>query len=541
MKLWQKEATEDGVLLYVNIYDELLKTSTDKQQQIKILDDKLADLKAKFGGSHKANIDSHGLCLEGDMELNRKCWEEAIEKYNRALCVAEVQSPHIREIYEKRAKCFFGMEMILKSIADIQLARNEQDSVDQSYLKEFEVECEKAMPKMPQNELYEPRLSFDAHTNFPEMANAVEFRYNEEYGRHLIATTDIDVGQVLFIDKSIASTTCDFYNRCNVCLKEKTNLIPCYRCTASMFCTECAEHEIHIHEYECGLDSLIHDSYGDFAIAVRSLIVAMQMFASVDELMYFVETVVMNKTSQILPSAVNDFKSKYRLFLKLVNTSVEFTLNDDYSWHFHVIYRFLMENPKITAYFITEQHRRFFMHLMFHHVILAGRIEKTHLSNIFTYYAYINHSCMANILLIEANNLNIGVALRPIQRNQQIFKSYFLEDDIVGDYATRQNYLSQNYGFECKCEWCRVKDIPFIEIRQKAIEGLEDDPDFKCVIEMKNDVVYSNDQNKRRLMNDKLISLLKKHHHILWTGKMLEIDSNYFLLLLHRFIFKLPY
>lgn len=205
-----------------------------------------------------------------------------------------------------------------------------------------------------------------AHEQFPCMANVLKFDGNAKGNLGLFAREDIDVGQIIVAEKALMNYL--YYRsgwKCNICLKERTNLVPCKRCTVAMFCRdECQSSSIH--EYECGM------GYSDNPIVngttlqfVRSCLLAIDMFASVDELMAFVEQAISTDPNQI-PSNFLDKKSQYEAFLKLsmdpANQKAEkfrCLLTISYS-----VRKMLLKIPKINSMFEAKNYRRFLTHLI---------------------------------------------------------------------------------------------------------------------------------------------------------------------------------
>lgn len=46
----------------------------------------------------------------------------------------------------------------------------------------------------------EPCLDFDEHEKYAGIANCLEIDYNERYGRHIITTHDLKIGQTIIVE-----------------------------------------------------------------------------------------------------------------------------------------------------------------------------------------------------------------------------------------------------------------------------------------------------------------------------------------------------
>lgn len=53
----------------------------------------------------------------------------------------------------------------------------------------------------------------------------------------MVATEDIDVGETVAVEKAFTAYVNTHQGfRCNICLKQNTNLVPCNKCTVAIFC-----------------------------------------------------------------------------------------------------------------------------------------------------------------------------------------------------------------------------------------------------------------------------------------------------------------
>lgn len=150
--------------------------------------------------------------------------------------------------------------------------------------------------------------------------------------------------------------------------------------------------------------------------------------------------------------------------------------------------------------------QRFLSHLIVHHAIFTRPMEMANLNHLFTYSRFFNHSCLPNIVLLNINNLNIGIALRPIKPGDQIFKSYFLEDD-----AARN---AKKPLFSCEKKFV-------------ADEGAYID--------------LSHNAHKRKMLTEKICILFAMYRDILWSDDFLEIETTFYRLLERRFSMELEY
>ena len=93
-----------------------------------------------------------------------------------------------------------------------------------------------------------------ANPVLPALSSALEVAYKPEVGRHLVATRDIAVGEVVCVEEAtlvrliptpaLASTCCH-------CLLETWAPLPCSSCAAVSFCSTHCQNAATYHKWEC--------------------------------------------------------------------------------------------------------------------------------------------------------------------------------------------------------------------------------------------------------------------------------------------------
>ena len=79
-----------------------------------------------------------------------------------------------------------------------------------------------------------------------------------------------------------------------------------------------------------------------------------------------------------------------------------------------------------------------------------------------------NHSCYPNLCLITFRNLQIGVAIRPVEKNEQLFITYRpLLENYTNTPKERQEFLQKHFGFKCECSKCLPQILPIIRMEMK--------------------------------------------------------------------------
>lgn len=116
----------------------------------------------------------------------------------------------------------------------------------------------------------------------------VEMQFNEKYGRHLVAATDIKPGEVIYIEKPYVQfvNTGSKNAYCSHCFATVWDNIPCDYCNWAMFCSEKCKKEAweKYHDIECFVYSEFQmdndDSYRQLALRIISQ--ALKEYGSVE-------------------------------------------------------------------------------------------------------------------------------------------------------------------------------------------------------------------------------------------------------------------
>lgn len=73
----------------------------------------------------------------------------------------------------------------------------------------------------------------------PNFSESITLDYNTGYGRHILATRDIEAGEILVVEKGFVSSTVNkIYATCSYCLNFCWNGIPCDHCVFAVYCSE---------------------------------------------------------------------------------------------------------------------------------------------------------------------------------------------------------------------------------------------------------------------------------------------------------------
>jgi uncharacterized FlaG/YvyC family protein len=168
---------------------------------------------------------------------------DAIVKYNESLCYAESESENAGLAYANRSAVYFEMKIYDKSLNNIELARSHNyPEKNLHILMKREEKCKEMMKKQStQSSLLSEnffKLSHEAYANFKNIAKCLELKCDKKYGRYIITNKDLNVGDIVAIEKSFCHFVQEnfIHQQCTHCLKSNAlDLIPCKFCSRGSF------------------------------------------------------------------------------------------------------------------------------------------------------------------------------------------------------------------------------------------------------------------------------------------------------------------
>ncbi|XP_055307691.1 SET and MYND domain-containing protein DDB_G0273589-like isoform X2 [Sitodiplosis mosellana] len=426
--------------------------------------------------------------------------------YNQSLCYAENGSKNVALAYAHRSACFFHMEKYEEALIDIQLAKNANVSEDQlTEMDQRKSECEKLIVKKPLENL--PKLSYEADTNFPSIANVLELKNSPEFGRYFVAKCDIPCGKIVLAEESFIGVRKDNpWMYCSECLQMNTNLIPCQSCATTVFCSNKCMAKNTAHKWECGTNFNLFDC--EIKFQGQAIFLAIDTFGSIDQLMEFIESILCDVEKQ--PMSLLDSKSKYHFFFNLSKS----LLHADDILLVYKIYIDLMKIPKIAALFDSKEKQRFLAHLVAHHflVILNNAHGNNSYQSVGAIFSMFNHSCTPNVMQFFDGKQHL-VTIRPVKKGDQLFISYLGKQK--HSLEQRQEICKSKWNFICNCERCNsVGEI----VDHNTITS-----DVHYIFVLENG--YTEDQSSEVL--DHCEKFLNNYAHLPWSDEIQFVIDIY--------------
>lgn len=191
----------------------------------------------------KDNTEALKCILTGNYYYEKQQWCEALIEYNRGLCFAEPTSHTVAILYGKRAVVYFDLKEYPLCLANIELAQRQNYHVGFRMLEDLKYECIYMMQTHIVQEDEDPmnffKLSHPANARLPCLAQGLQLRVNKKYGRHIVATRDFKVGDII----ALSNFSFIFFDKrarlhhCSHCTKSsmKLSLIPCRGCSKGKF------------------------------------------------------------------------------------------------------------------------------------------------------------------------------------------------------------------------------------------------------------------------------------------------------------------
>lgn len=437
----------------------------------------------------KSSIKSESCRNEGNRFYVQKKFFDAIIKYNESLCYAEDQSENMGLAYANRSAVYYEMKLYEKSLKNIELAKTHYyPDRNREILKKREAKCRESMKNSLSisDDLSFFKLSYEPNKSYQSIANCLEVKINNKYGRHIITNKSLSVGDIVAIEdpvyKVIKSderySTCyanNVYQRCANCLLENLlDLIPCTFCTKTMYCSsECREYSFaHYHKFECPIiDDLLRS--GIKHVILRMFLRGLSAFNH--DVNKFEAYIKQNNSGKNLTffDIENPANNEKEVFLATLSLA-----SNEAIMHKSLDFEELFEKSAMLNSLWTSN-KSFISSILQKLTIVGNRdvhgigawslkqngIEEHNEPKNPTQYqqlignacylfsSLLNHSCAPNIKRLNVNCKNVIIVSRPIRAGDQLFDSYRQNFNLLSKHE-RQESLIKDYGFVCDCEAC---------------------------------------------------------------------------------------
>ncbi|XP_057324272.1 SET and MYND domain-containing protein 4-like [Microplitis mediator] len=518
-KRWEESAENEWSKL--NFKDEY-EMMTEVIRIIKFDDTKIECTK-------KSTEETEKLLAEAKAELAKKSSsssETVIEIYTKAICNAVANSPELARAYANRSATFFNAGLYEECLTDIKRTLEigyPDDLKAKLYLrrakalwgleKKVRPEVEEAIMETRNWIEYLPRESektqmrrllkeFKKHSyelfnkNFVNLlpdaptsnpfikgaSDAVKIKYSKKLGRHLVATRDIKVGEVVLVEKAYVSVHIDEtkYSYCWYCSKRAWSSIPCTECTKVVFCNETCRDAAwnEFHDLECPtMASLPMAKFGWFDImALKLTIKAIKEAGSLKSLKNIIDKIKSNPSESKLGEEGFDYNKLspisiiYNLyndlkFMQKTDGHKDFPVRSTYLLYVLASKTELLDSKINDIGDLKGNEMATFLGsliLRFMNISLLNSYEAITVKNknkckrgklLGTFASFFNHSCDDNITCSQYHDYLVFRSTCIIKKDEQLcitygptFHWYTVED--------RRRKLKTQYNFLCECNAC---------------------------------------------------------------------------------------
>lgn len=185
----------------------------------------------------KNNKQASEFLVKGDKLLANENLSEALENYNNCLRFAESESIERQLGFSARAKVFYRLNLFRECNENIKLAKSNVNVIDDVFDQELRDIEERVKNAVDSDESANKwnffKLSHDANQKIPFIANCLEVRQNEFYGRFIATNRDLNPGDIVIVEEPFYKviSPLEVNLRCSICLKQNSqNLLPCSTC-----------------------------------------------------------------------------------------------------------------------------------------------------------------------------------------------------------------------------------------------------------------------------------------------------------------------
>lgn len=154
--------------------------------------------------TRKSEAKSRSLRSEGNNFYSARKFFDALIKYNESLCYAEAGSENLGHAFANRSAVYFEMKLYEKCLRNVQLARDNFYPEKQSEtLVRREAKCRELMKgkrEKPSDVWNFFKLSYPPNEKLPFLADCLEVKNSQKYGRHVVTNRDLKVGDIISLE-----------------------------------------------------------------------------------------------------------------------------------------------------------------------------------------------------------------------------------------------------------------------------------------------------------------------------------------------------
>ncbi|KYQ55708.1 SET and MYND domain-containing protein 4 [Trachymyrmex zeteki] len=445
--------------------------------------------------------------------LNDTTCMDALKLYTKSIAFAPYPSEQLARSYANRSAVLFKLGLYSECIQDIDraLALNYPDNLRvKLYLRK--TECLMIMGNHSVDDtLKEAQYWLDKmsiHDTIPCASDAVAIKYNERYGRHVVATRKIHPGEVIAVEKpyTLILVQENVQTHCSNCLRVCWANIPCNYCTYAMYCSEeCRNIEWEkCHNIECAVFPVVleYSTYNLDLCSIRLAVLALREAGGIEKLRTMVKEVDEHDDPRTKGFSRDGklYSDKYTSVYSLVTNTEKRSVSDLFKRSFDTSFfvYFLATRTVIFGAKLPEDLSGLAKNndvtfigglILKHQQIIPSNMHSFGETQGLEYlergiaampfFSLINHSCDPNILRHSRPEHIVIYAMYPIEKGQQLLDNYGKHYAVMSK-AQRQQKLLEQYYFICDCIPCQ-EDWP-LYVQLQSYQTLVKKPEDKAKI-----------------------------------------------------------
>lgn len=389
----------------------------------------------------------------------------AWQYYNLSLLYAPLSSECYSLALANRSAVFFSLGKFVECSNDIDkvFSMKYPDKLKEKLNKRKEACKEKILEKNGVNLVSHTPINLTLqdpqHPRFPCASSKLEVVFTKEMGRHVLAKTDIKVGDVLVQENPYFTLLLksQYLFNCSYCLSRSLNLLPCQSCCFALYCTdECRQNALKdYHETECPLmPTLIDMKFTKLELlALRTIIKARNDHSNWIDLFNTIEEAEEHQDTEFRGHIkVNDewvYDSKYYASIHTLASNIEKRSVSDIFQKAVSAAVFLWLLEQKTSFLVSEDEEErkrirkyaagtLLLHIMTSPTNMHGistnmqtaagdYVDEFSIASApYAFHSLLNHSCAPSV--VRFSKLGTGqmtlFALRPIKKGTQLFDNY---------------------------------------------------------------------------------------------------------------------
>ncbi|XP_033752597.1 SET and MYND domain-containing protein 4-like [Pecten maximus] len=434
----------------------------------------LADIELALENGYPENLQYKLYDRKGKCYMQLKWGEEAIKAFEKAknqIKISDLDEDKVKKITEELDKLIVACDKM-------------KDDQHKKVMK-TQAECNKCHSALP--------VITQRSKKFPNASIAVTMEESEETGRGIYATDDINIGDVLVVEKAYMSVTLPGFSvsNCHNCCEKLFCPFPCRNCAGVGYCSRQCERESWdtYHYVEC-------EHLGDIQAAQLGLghlsfrMVLKAGFEYLKEYKNIADGVGDSFGSGFNKDGVYD-SNDYNTVYNLVNHCEKRTTTDLLKRTINTVFLVkCIENSSFVP--STERRQEDLMyiggHILRHiqmlpcnaHEVSELKLRRTMVaeslgeeigSAIYAMLSLFNHSCDPDVVRHSYGDTCVVRAIKKISKGQEILDNYGAVY-AVSTKSDRQKKLSQ-YQFVCNCLPCQNVWPMYFNIPSET-------PTYKC-------------------------------------------------------------